>query len=198
MKTLSYRGGILSRLVILLFASSLFSVPVFAQRTGDKSFFAGAAVGMTVAKVPSGTFGVEFGQYVQSSYWKVSLKMSDWMHPVNDVQVLLYDHIAWRAAGGYMYRVFGTHNRACNIYLGGQAYVGFNQLEAFRSLPDYYSFSLSPYGFICGVEPELEVEYFFTGRLGMICGLQCPITFISDMKDDLVRFTWSIGVRYNF
>ena len=180
--------------VLLLFPAA----PVSAQRTVDRSFFADASAGMTVSRLPSGSAELEFGQYLLGSYWKVSLKMSDWIHPVGDGSGVCYDHIAWRAGGGFMYRVFATRDRAWSVYLGGQAYVGFNQHEAFRRLPDYYELSLAPLAFICGVEPEAEVEYFCTDRLAVLFGCQCPVTFISDLREDMVRFTWTVGVRYNF
>ena len=125
----------------------------------------------------------------------------DWNHLIAaDTGVehdVMYDHVAWRAYGGWLYRLAGTYNRVFNLYLGGSLFVGLNQYEAFRVLPEELSTDLPKVEFAYGAVPELEMEVFMGRSAALVIGVQCPVTLGTSIKSDIWNLTGSVGVRIN-
>lgn len=170
------------------------SVPVHAQRTAEGSLFAEASLGVTLCprmSSPSGAVDVSLGGYLAKSLWKVGLKGADYLYP-------LYDRAAWRVSGGWEYRVFGTYDRSLGLYLGAQAFLGFDTYQTFRAIPEGYTSSLPSISFIYGAEPFLEFEYYPLPRTALLVGVQCPLTLGSIPQNSWVGLTVSVGVRHGF
>ena len=177
------------------------NVEASAQRTAEGSMFIGASQMVSAYAVPSGGRELGAGGYLRSSMWKAGVRAVDWNHKVSaDTGVEhddLFDHIAWSLYGGWRYRLMGTYNRMFSLYLGGDIFLGLNQYEAFRKLPDELATGIARCGFIYGVQPELELEVFPGRRVALILGVQLPVTLGSSLKTDIWNITGSVGARIN-
>ena len=172
-----------------------------AQRTAEGSLAVGLAPMVSAYAVPSGGMDLYVGGYARSSFWKAGVRAVDWNHRIAaDTGVehdVLFDHIAWSAYGGWLYRLAGTYSRVFNIYLGGSLFIGLNQYEAFRVLPEELSTDMPQVEFAYGAVPELEMEVFMGRSAALVIGVQCPVTIGTSIKSDTWNLTGSVGVRIN-
>ena len=172
-----------------------------AQRTAEGSLAVGIAPMVSAYAVPSGGLDIYVGGYARSSFWKAGVRAVDWNHRVNAATGVdhpdLFDHIAWSAYGGWLYRLAGTYNRVFNIYLGGSLFLGLNQYEAFRILPEELTTGLPQVEFAYGAVPEFEMEVFMGRSAALVVGVQCPVTLGTTIKSDIWNLTGSVGVRIN-
>lgn len=172
-----------------------------AQRTAEGSIFIGTSQMVSAYAVPSGGLDIYAGGYLNSSLWKAGMRAVDWNHRItSDTGVDhddIFDHIAWSLYGGWRYRLFGTYNRAFSLHIGGDAFIGLNQYEAFRRLPGELATGLPACEFIYGVCPEAEMELFFSRGAALTLGAQLPVTLGSSLNSDKWNLTGSLGVRIN-
>ena len=172
-----------------------------AQRTSEGSVFIGASQMVSGYVVPSGGLDLHAGGYLRSSLWKAGARAVDWNHRVKtdtgEVHDEMFDHIAWQLYGGWRFRLVGTYNRAFSLYAGADAFLGLNQHEVLRKLPDELRTGLSSTEFAYGAVPEIELELFITRRAALTAGVQCPITLGTSLKSDDWNLTGSLGVRIN-
>ncbi len=172
-----------------------------AQRTAEGSIFIGVSQMVSAYAIPSGGMDICAGGYLNNSLWKAGVRVVDWNHHISsDTEVdhdELFDHIAWSLHGGWRYRLLCTYNRALSLYLGGDAFIGLNQYEALRKLPDELSTGLPECEFIYGVCPEVELEIFVSRNVALTLGALLPVTLGSSLKSDKWNLTGSLGVRIN-
>ena len=174
----------------------------FAQRTSTGIVFIGVNQFVSGYAIPSGGFGIEGGQYLVSSYWKVGVRAVDWNQKVADIldeegNRVWFDHILWNLSGSWMYRLAGTYSRRFNLYVGAGAFLGLNQYEVFKKLPSELQGEFPKVEFVYGVEPSIDIEVFPFRRVALVLGIQSPVTLSSSLKTDLWHLSGSLGVRIN-
>lgn len=191
-KIILYAG--LTAILTLLSAGRL-----SAQRTAEGSLFVGVSPTVSVYQVPSGGADLYVGGYLRSSCWKAGVRSVDWNHVVDadSGSLQMFDHLAWAFYGGWRYRVLGTYNRALSFYAGADIFLGLNQYEVFRSLPEELTTGLPGCEFIYGVTPELELEFFVGRRTALVLGAQLPVALGSSISSDKWNLTGSLGIRFN-
>lgn len=193
--------GIISRITGIIICAVVFfgaSLDASAQRTSNRTYFVDAIAGTTFAGSPSWSVEIGAGQYLVNGYWKAYVKASDYIHPLSADPHESYDHIAYHAGCGAMYRLFGTYNRAFSLYLGARVFLGFNQNYALRPLPSKYTKALPDEEFIFGAEPVLEAELYLSGRLAFLVSGCIPLTILSSVPNDWYNIGCTFGFRYNF
>lgn len=174
----------------------------FAQRTSTGKPFIGASQFVSGYAIPSGGFGIEGGQYLVSSYWKVGVRAVDWNQKIADIRDeegnrIWFDHILWNLSGSWMYRLAGTYSRRFNLYVGAGAFLGLNHYEVFKKLPSELQGEFPKVEFVYGVEPAIDIEVFPFRRVAFVLGIQSPVTLSSSLKTDLWHLSGSLGVRIN-
>lgn len=189
--------GIALTLVLMVAAQG----KAVAQRTAEGSIFIGASQMVSAYAIPSGGMDICTGGYLSNSLWKAGVRAVDWSHRISsDTGVAhdeLFDHIAWSLYGGWRYRLLCTYNRALSFYIGGDAFIGLNQYEAFRKLSDELSTGLPSCEFIYGVCPEAELEIFVSRCVALTLGAQLPVTLGSSLTSDKWNLIGSLGIRIN-
>ena len=173
-----------------------------AQRTATGKPFIGISQFVSGYSIPSGGLGIEGGQYLLNSYWKVGVRAIDWNQKIvgmrtEDDKPVYFDHILWNLSGSWMYRAFGTYGRTFNFYVGAGAFIGLNQYEVFHKFPAEVDSGLPHLEFVYGVEPAIDIEIFPFRRVALVIGIQSPITLSSSLKTDLWHLSGSLGVRFN-
>lgn len=189
-------------LCVSMAACLIFSPSGSAQRTSDKTLFINAAQMVSAYSIPSGGIEISAGQYILgSSYWFAGISALDMNQKVNDakgtLKGLYFDHIHWKAFGGWMYRLLGTYNRTFSMYAGGSAFIGANSYQTFKSLPAELLGGFPPVEFIYGIQPEIDLEIFLSQKVALTIGVQSPVTFGSSLKTDIWHLSGSLGVRVN-
>ena len=174
----------------------------FAQRTSTGKPFIGVNQFVSGYSIPSGGVGIEGGQYLVSSFWKVGVRAVDWNQKIADIRDeegnrIWFDHILWNLSGSWMYRLAGTYSRRFNLYVGAGAFLGLNQYEVFRKLPSELQGEFPKVEFVYGVEPAIDIEVFPFRRVAFVLGIQSPVTLSSSLKTDLWHLSGSLGVRIN-
>lgn len=167
-----------------------------AQRTSDGSLFIGGSQIVSAYVIPSGGLELHLGQYLLSSYWKASVSAVDWMQRTDTPGVSL-DRLHLTAEGGWMQRLVCNYSRSLNLYGGASAFLGYNFHEVLRRLPEEFTADLPEGGFIYGVKPSLEMEFFVSSRAALLLGVHVPFTFSSAFTTDLCHLTGSLGFRIN-
>lgn len=187
--------------IIGLTLTLLCTTPAFAQRTSDKAILVGASQLVSAYSIPSGGLEIHVGQYILNSYWKAGISVLDWNQKVNDakgtLKGLYFDHIHWKAHGGWMYRLCGTYERTVSLYGGGSIFLGANSYQMFKRLPDELLGGFPPVEFIYGIQPEIDLEIFLSQKVALTIGIQSPVTFGSSLKMDIWHLSGSLGVRVN-
>ena len=199
---------------ILLLASSIQEAS--AQRTSQGEVFVGMAPYVSGYTIPSGGLGIEAGQYLLHSLWKVELRAVDWNQKVagetdetaaveggEEVEVVeesapvYFDHVLWNLSGNWMYRLLASYDRRFNLYVGAGAFVGLNKYEVFHKLPEEMPGEFPDEEFVYGAEPRIDIEFFPFRRAAVVLGLQSPLTLSSSLKTDQWHVSASLGVRIN-
>ena len=185
-----------------------------AQRTSQGEVFVGLAPYVSGYSIPSGGLGIEAGQYLLHSLWKVELRAVDWNQKVagetdetvtaegdEEVEVIeetapvYFDHVLWNLSGNWMYRLLASYDRRFNLYVGAGAFVGLNKYEVFHKLPEEMPGEFPEEEFVYGAEPRIDVEFFPVRRTAIVLGLQSPLTLSSSLKTDRWHVSASLGVR---
>ena len=203
---------------ILLWASGIQDAS--AQRTSQGNAFVGISPYVSGYSIPSGGLGVEAGQYLLHSYWKVELRAVDWNQKIaededgteaaetaeaeegtdvvqEETAPVYFDHILWNLSGSWMYRLLASYDRRFNVYVGAGAFLGINQYEVFHKLPEETPGEFPSEEFVYGAEPRVEIEFFPFRRTALVLGVQSPLTFSSSLKTDRWHVSASLGVRIN-
>ena len=200
---------------ILLWASGIQEAS--AQRTSQGNAFVGISPYVSGYSIPSGGLGVEAGQYLLHSYWKVELRAVDWNQKIagdgdeaeeavpeegtdiveEETASVYFDHILWNLSGSWMYRLLASDDRRFNVYVGAGAFLGSNQYEVFHQLPEETPGEFPSEEFVYGAEPRVEIEFFPFRRTALVLGVQSPLTFSSSLKTDRWHVSASLGVRIN-
>lgn len=185
----------------VLFLTAFGQIDVAAQRTAEGSILIGASQMVSAYSIPSGGMDICAGGYLSNSLWEAGVRAVDWNHHISSDTGMahdeLFDHIAWSLYGGWRYRLLCTYNRALSLYLGSDAFIGLNQYEVLRKLPDELSTGLPGCEFIYGVCPEAELEIFVSRSVALTLGAQLPVTLGSSLASDKWNLTGSIGIRIN-
>lgn len=173
-----------------------------AQRTANGKVFIGVNQFVSGYAMPSGGLGIEGGQYLVGSYWKVGVRAVDWNQKIADIldedgNRVWFDHILWNLSGSWMYRLAGTYGRRLNLYIGAGAFLGINHYEAFRKLPGELQGDFPKAEFVYGAEPAVDLEVFPFRRVAIVVGIQSPFTLSSSLSTDLWHLSGSLGVRIN-
>ena len=143
-----------------------------------------------------------YGQYFSSFYWQAGAQFTAGTKevPVN----------CFNVSGGAMYRVFGTRSRMFSMYVGGNALVGVDFTsgnDAFKEVVSSDSGSVTipvddgdekkyGTGFVYGIEPRLELEFFPFKTLAIVGGAALPVKFKT--QQDIVTGRFYVGARLNF
>lgn len=186
--------------IICILAECLFALDGFAQRTSEGTFFVGIEQMASVSSVPSGGLAASCGSYLRNSYWKAGISVVDYMQKTSlpdKTAGPVFDHMHFRAEGGWLYRLCSTYSRNISLYLGGSAYIGMQSYYIFRKLPSEVSTSGGRSEFIYGIQPEILSEFFVSKKVALTLGIQGPFTFGSSLSTDLWHLTASLGVRVN-
>ncbi len=173
-----------------------------AQRTATGKPFIGISQFVSGYSIPSGGLGIEGGQYLLNSYWKVGVRAIDWNQKIvrmrtEDDKPVYFDHILWNLSGSWMYRLLASYDRRFNVYVGAGAFLGINQYEVFHKLPEETPGEFPHEEFVYGAEPRVEIEFFPFRRTALVLGVQSPLTFSSSLKTDRWHVSASLGVRIN-
>ena len=166
--------------------------------------------------IPSGGLGIEAGQYLLRSLWKVELRAVDWnqkvagetdetataeggeeVEAVGEAAPVYFDHVLWNLSGNWMYRLLASYDRRFNLYVGAGAFVGLNKYEVFHKLPEEMPGEFHDEEFVYGAEPRLDIEIFPFRRTAIVLGLQSPFTLSSSLKTDQWHVSASLGIRIN-
>ena len=179
----------------------LSSPSAWAQRTCTGRGFIGENQYLSAYTAPSGGVGLEGGEYLLSSYWKVGIRAVDWNQQLSQAALgdepVLFDHVLWNLYGGWMQRILATYGRGLNVYLGAMAFVGVNQYEVFRPLPSERKGKFPSAEFVYGAEPAVDIELFLSTHTALVLGVQSPFTFLSSLDTDLWHLSASLGLRIN-
>lgn len=185
-------------LTLTMFFMGCFSQQASAQRTAHKSVHFGFSQKVSCYALPSGGIELSAGQYQLNSYWTVGVSATDWNQKIRSGESTDYfDHILWNANAGWMYRLFGTYSRWFNFYAGGKVFLGCNQYEAFKPMPQEWEYDYPSAEFIYGLEPCIDMEFFLSKHFALCLGVQAPLTFGSSLPTDIFHLTASLGVRIN-
>lgn len=145
-----------------------------------------------------------FGQYFSSFYWQAGAQFTA---GTRDVPVNCFT-----LSGGAMYRLYGTRSRMFNMYVGGSAMLGLDFVSSTDAvttvidadstsgihLPDEENGDEKTYGtgFVIGIEPRVELEFFPLRSAALVGGFTMPIKFKT--QQDVVTGRFYIGARLNF
>lgn len=142
-----------------------------------------------------------YGQYFSSFYWQAGAQFTA---GTKDVPVNCFN-----VSGGAMYRLYGTRSRMFSMYVGGNALVGVDftsGLDAVKELTtneNGYTNTDSEdnektygTGFVYGIEPRFELEFFPFKTVAIVGGAALPVKFKT--QQDIVTGRFYVGARLNF
>lgn len=171
-----------------------------AQRTSYRSIHIGLSPKVSCNSLPSAGLELSAGQYLLNSYWTAGVCATDWNQKVSTGDggnAQHFDHILWNVSGGWMYRLAGSYSRWFSLYVGGKAFLGCNQYEVFKEMPDEWEYDFPDLEFIYGIEPCIDLEFYLTRHFALTLGVQAPLTFGSSLPSDILHITGSLGIRIN-
>ena len=178
---------------------ALMSLTASAQRTayGERQL----NIEAHVSPAPSFGAALSYGQYLLTSFWEGGVTADDYLKQNSEDG--LFDNLRVEGYGAFLYRIFGTRNRQLSVYVGGDAFLGFEFLDPFKRLtqPSYQSYLNDGYKasqFIYGVSPRAEAEFFVSRDIALVARVRVPVTLNTQFRSDLVGFVGAVGVRYNF
>lgn len=173
---------------------------VLAQRTSYRSIHIGLSPKVSCNSLPSAGLELSAGQYLLNSYWTAGVCATDWNQKVStsdDETAQHFDHILWNINGGWMYRLVGSYGRWFSLYVGGKAFLGCNQYEVFKQMPNEWEYDFPALEFIYGLEPSIDIEFYLSRHFALNLGVQVPLTFGSSLPSDILHITGSLGIRIN-
>ncbi len=140
-----------------------------------------------------------YGQYFSSFYWQAGAQFTAGTKetPVN----------CFNLSGGAMYRLFGTRSRMFSMYVGGNALVGVDFASGLDAVKEVVSSDNGSVdveedektygtGFVYGIEPRFELEFFPFKTMALVAGAALPVKFKT--QQDVVTGRFYVGARLNF
>ena len=187
------RRAFLISLLLLL----LLPLGVRAQRTSSGEQLLALTAGSTLSH-----WGGEllYGQYLLRGCWIAGAAFHDRTErDAPSGETVHYPRLETR--GGYLYRLAADYSRRLNLYVGGDAFVGVEMLDLFRTLSEttlrsLHGGGLNDYQFIYGAAPRIELELFVLPSHALTSGARVPLTFGSPLP--LIGWELTAGVRINF
>ena len=168
-----------------------------AQRTSNGT----SALSLTAGTTLSGLGGeIAYSRYLTSACWMAGTAFNDRVErDVPSGELVRYPR--WEIRGGFSYRLLATYSRSLNLYAGGDAFIGLEMLDLFRTLtpPTAQAYANAGYNDICfiyGAAPALETELFLTPRLALILRGRMPLTFGTPFP--LIGWEVGAGLKLNF
>jgi len=185
------------RFCFFILLALLLAPAAFAQRTAKGQSFVGSSYLISFPGAASGV-SLEYGMYLQHSYWMSGAGLIfDSVALSNGLSVDVLESV-W--SGGWMWRPFWTRSRDVSMYVGGGLLLGAEiydpawKLERSRkTLPD--GSVLEGGRFIVGIQPSVELEWFFLPKVALTVSLDAPFIFLS--RTGVARFCAGAGLRFN-
>lgn len=165
-----------------------------AQRTMNGQYFVSARLSHDFSSAESFGGGLSFGQYLLNSYWKATAGVDNRATGLTTGHSMQYMHI--HIGGDWMYRCIATNDRALSLYLGGGIFMGYEGYDTFGTLPANISTGLDNGAFLYGIRANLELEYYFSKKVGLIAEASLPMHFGS--PTGWLKWSTGLGIRYNF
>lgn len=203
-KCFIYKAAVCGVLVTLL--ALMGSQEVAAQRTVSGQRMVSANFMKTFSPSGSGkVMGADayFGQYLGTFYWQAGAQFTGG----KGVPVMCFN-----LSAGAMYRLFGTRNRMFNGYVGGNALVGVDFASGSKAVSDVIQSDdlggvsvddidkseekVYETGFVYGLEPRVELEFFPFRAFALVGGVALPVKFKT--QQDVVSGRLYVGLRLNF
>lgn len=190
----------MKRLSIIILSAVFFTavslVPASAQRTYKGQSY----VNLTGFYNLSGLgLNAEFGGYLISSLWGAEVTASQ--------NIVTESSSGEKASfldvtggGKWQYRLLKTRSRNVNLYGGGDAFLGVQMLDPFKTLTQPTRTALLNGGysetkFIFGFGLDLSLEIFVMTRLCILADVRVPFTFLSMYQ--VPGLELGVGIRYN-
>lgn len=165
-----------------------FSIPASAQRTISGQ----SALGLS-ARYNGTSVGAEafYSQYTLNGYWNVGITGDLYATPLSTGDKMSYMDVA--AAGGYMFRLVGTRNRAFNLYAGVGVFAGVEWIDPASRLPKHIVTGLPTVQFLYGVYMRMGVECFLGTRVALTLSGVLPVNFSS--KITMLHYGGEAGIK---
>ena len=183
--------------LLLISGLLLVSLLAGAQRTSSGERQIAVTAGTTFSHYGAEVF---YGQYLLRGYWFGGLGFHNRLEiDAPSGEKVFFPRLQGR--GGYMYRLLSTYNRALSLYGGGDAFVGVEMLDLYRTLSpttlqSFHNSGFHDYQFIYGVAPRLEVELFLSPSLALLAGGRAPLCFGSPFP--VLGWEVTAGAKVNF
>lgn len=134
-----------------------------------------------------------YNQYTLTGFWNAGIRASDYVIGIDSYNSL--EAIQLTATTSYMARALSTRSRRLNLYGGGGIFMGYEFIDPFERLPDYFVVEGSRGCFVYGIHAKTEIEFFITRQIALIGTASVPINFQSQTG----WFHWEagIGIRIN-
>lgn len=175
----------------------LFQAPsLFAQRTSKNTQYISASASWTLS-----SFGgeLDYGMYLHNSHVFGGLNIGNRAEldvPTNEI----VNHQSLELLGGWEWRLYGSRSRMVNVYIGGDAFIGAEALDVFKTAREttrqsYYLSGFKDYKFIFGISPRAELEFFVSRSVALTAGVRAPVTFLSQYG--YINLDVLLGARFN-
>jgi len=169
-----------------------------AQRTAYKQVFLSGNFGTTFTSVGAECF---VGSYQLDGFWSFGTSvMNRCRRETNTGGIVSFLRTEFPFT--YTYRVYNTTNRSLNIYIGGDAFLGFEVMDPFHQLSDEVRSAVANSGyrrssFLYGLSPRGEVEFFPVDfPAAIVAAVRAPVTFGTSLETFGVEVL--VGLRYGF
>ena len=143
---------------------------------------------------------LSYGQYLIRGFWLTELGYHNRIErDIPSGETIYYPRVQLR--GGYMYRLLSNYPRSLNFYGGGDAFIGVELFDVYRTLSEstrqaYYYNGFHDYQFIYGVAPRLELECFLAPSVASLLRVRVPLCFGTPFP----TLGWEVGIgaKVNF
>ena len=185
------------RRLLLTAGLLLVSLLSVAQRTSSGEHQIAFTAGTTFSH-----YGGEvlYGRYLLRGYWFGGLGFHNRIEiDAPSGEKVFFPRLQGR--GGYMHRLLSTYSRALSLYGGGDAFIGVEMLDLYRTLSgatlrSFHNSGFHDYRFIYGVAPRLELELFLSPSFAVLAEGRVPLCFGSPFP--VLGWELSAGARVNF
>lgn len=149
----------------------------------------------------SGTFlfdsmgaGLSGGVYTLGGYWEGGAEVIFHQTGLSSGEVLPYVHSS--AHGGFNQRIFSTTDRMVNLYVGGGAFFGLEEIDPNDTIPSSVVTDLEKESVIYGLYAKAEAEVFLTGHIAFAPFVRVPYNVSAQVYS--VLYEAGVSLRYNF
>lgn len=188
----------MKRLTILTVLIVFSCTSLFAQRTSKGQDLFSATVTTNLSAV-GGDF--TWGKYDKHFYWNTGLMFDNVVKRIDGLnETVAFTRFCPEAS--FMYRLFGTHNRAFSIYGGGGLFFGIEFLDMYCWLTkETYDEMTKKNGFTAGrfiYGGFVRVEFEFFPWRSWAFFVPVSLNLTGNSKCDLVTFNIGLGARFNY